>query len=176
MSYSRLLITITGLMWCDYWLPDTCSNRVPPMWCHLLVVMHWYKRRRVTCFFFFFCISEWISSKMFFIHKCFVLSDKKLLVQVPHDSACFSFFQEKFGEPAGQDSKELFGLISQFVYDFKTTKSEIVWGELTAATTSETWCGHSEAWSHEPNISGRGLRPQEEKNIINTGGKFLSSY
>lgn len=70
---------------------------------------------------------------------------------------CVTLFQEKFGEPADQDSMELFGLISQFVHDFKTAKSEIVWGELTAASTL-------------PNINGRGLRPQEEKKIIITGG------
>lgn len=38
----------------------------------------------------------------------------------------YSVILEKFGEPANQDSMELFGLISQFVYDFKTAKSEII--------------------------------------------------
>lgn len=40
----------------------------------------------------------------------------------------FSILQEKFGEPADQDSQELFGLISQFVHDFRRAHAEVIWG------------------------------------------------
>lgn len=40
----------------------------------------------------------------------------------------FSILQEKFGEPANQDSQKLFGLISQFVHDFRRAHAEVIWG------------------------------------------------
>lgn len=50
-------------------------------------------------------------------------------------SSCFCFFslvKVKFGEPADQDSQELFGLICQFVHDFKRAHAEIIWVVLYA--------------------------------------------
>ncbi|XP_058499144.1 uncharacterized protein LOC131468658 isoform X2 [Solea solea] len=38
----------------------------------------------------------------------------------------YSLILVKFGEPADQDSQELFGLICQFIYDFKRTYAEVV--------------------------------------------------
>ncbi|XP_040007677.1 formin-like protein 13 [Xiphias gladius] len=38
----------------------------------------------------------------------------------------YSVILVKFGEPADQDSQELFGLICQFVHDFKRTHAEII--------------------------------------------------
>ncbi|XP_029912350.1 formin-like protein 6 [Myripristis murdjan] len=38
----------------------------------------------------------------------------------------FSDILVKFGEPANQDSRELFGLVCQFMHDFKRTHAEIV--------------------------------------------------
>lgn len=38
----------------------------------------------------------------------------------------FSLVKVKFGEPADQDSQELFGLICQFVHDFKRAHAEII--------------------------------------------------
>ncbi|KAM7405234.1 hypothetical protein PAMP_012510 [Pampus punctatissimus] len=37
----------------------------------------------------------------------------------------YSVILVKFGEPADQDSKELFGLICQFVHEFRRTHAEV---------------------------------------------------
>lgn len=40
----------------------------------------------------------------------------------------FPLVKVKFGEAADQDSQELFGLICQFIHDFKRAHTEMIWG------------------------------------------------
>lgn len=61
---------------------------------------------------------------------------RKLLLgvtEVCRPTSCpFPLFQVRFGEAADQDSQELFGLISQFVHDFKRAHADLKSG-VTAA-------------------------------------------
>lgn len=59
-------------------------------------------------------------------------------VQAAHPVFCFSLFKVKFGEPADLDSQELFGLICQFVHDFKKAHADIIWAVLPELLCAQT--------------------------------------